>query len=81
LKKWLQNIGDVNFKPTKLNVICSAHFQEKDFMAKRGENGLLLNFNSVPSIFLNTSGNETPQISTASEKSIITINFLNLYNF
>ncbi|XP_032670053.1 THAP domain-containing protein 1-like isoform X2 [Odontomachus brunneus] len=70
LKKWLQNIGDLNFKPRKLDVICSAHFQQKDFMSKRGENGLLLNYSAVPSIFHSMSRNESPQISIVPEDSI-----------
>lgn len=70
MKKWLDNIGDVNFKPRKLDVICSAHFQQKDFMSKRGENGFLLNYSAVPSIFLNTSENVFSQISSTPENSI-----------
>lgn len=39
-------------------------------MTERGVNGLLLNYNAVPSIFLSMSGNVSPQISTAPENSI-----------
>lgn len=58
MKKWLKNIGDQNFKPKKFDVICSAHFQQKDFMTTRGVSGMLLNHNAVPSIFPNMTRNE-----------------------
>jgi len=58
LKKWIQKIGDLNFKPGKFDVICSAHFHEKDFMTTRGTSSMLLNYSAVPSIFLSMSRNE-----------------------
>lgn len=54
LKKWIEAIGQADLKPTKVDVICSAHFIANDFMVRPGARDVRLNYLAVPSIFLGT---------------------------
>ncbi|XP_020292714.1 THAP domain-containing protein 1-like [Pseudomyrmex gracilis] len=69
LQLWIAAIGRDNFKLTKYSLICSAHFQENDFMKRPNASGVRLNNLAVPSIFcapisadVTASAIETPSI-------------------
>ncbi|XP_018351932.1 PREDICTED: putative nuclease HARBI1 isoform X4 [Trachymyrmex septentrionalis] len=72
LKRWLEAIGEVNFQPTKSDVICSAHFTTNDYMIRPFAHDVRLKRLAVPSVFQD-SLETTPMIaniinSNASEK-------------
>ncbi|KYM96104.1 THAP domain-containing protein 1 [Cyphomyrmex costatus] len=51
LKKWIEAIGEPNFKPTKSDVICNAHFTTNDYILRPGTHDVRLKYLAVPSIF------------------------------
>ncbi|KAG5328028.1 THAP3 protein, partial [Acromyrmex charruanus] len=51
LKRWLEAIGEVDFQPTKSDVICSAHFTTNDYMIRPFAHDVRLKRLAVPSIF------------------------------
>ncbi|XP_011059330.1 PREDICTED: putative nuclease HARBI1 isoform X1 [Acromyrmex echinatior] len=51
LKRWLEAIGEVDFQPTKSDVICSAHFTTNDYMIRPFAHDVRLKRLAVPSVF------------------------------